>query len=61
MNEARRWLSELARQNATVYTGHPSAQAFMITGSVARGEADRCSDLSTYLINTAPCWCGSKP
>jgi hypothetical protein len=45
MNEASRWRLEFARHITGKYTRHPSVRAIMVSGSVARGCADRWSDV----------------
>jgi len=45
MNQASQWRLEFARQVATTYTRHPSVRVVMVSGSVARGYADRWSDV----------------
>jgi hypothetical protein len=45
MNEASRWRLEFAHQVAAKYARHPSVRAIMVSGSVARGCADRWSDV----------------
>jgi hypothetical protein len=49
MNDESRWLVGLARQIMPVYMRHPGARAAMVTGSAARGEADRYSDLDVVV------------
>lgn len=45
MTDATTYLLNLARQIARPYTALPQLRAFMVTGSVAEGEADFYSDL----------------
>jgi hypothetical protein len=50
MNEASRWRLERAREVAPVYTADPRVRAVMVAGSVARGWADRFSDVEVGIF-----------
>ncbi len=55
MNEASLWRYALARQIAPHYSASPKVRTVAIAGSVARGEADRSSDIDLYVFwNASP-------
>ena len=49
MNKASQYLLALAKQKIKAYTAHPQAQAAMVTGSTATGEADYHSDIEMFI------------
>ncbi len=56
MNVDSRWRWRLAERYATGYRGLPGLRAVLLTGSVARGWADRYSDVELMV-----CWDGPPP
>ncbi len=50
MNEASRWRLGRAREIAPVYLADPRVRAVMVGGSVARGWADRYSDVEVGVF-----------
>ena len=49
MNQASKYLLELAKQKIQPYIANPQTRAAMITGSAARGEADFYSDVEMFI------------
>src|SRR5215469_11796265 len=54
MNEASAWRYTLAQQIAPHYSAHPKVAAVAVAGSVARGYADRSSDLDLAIFWSEP-------
>lgn len=50
MNEASRWRLEQVREVAPIYLADPRVRAVMVGGSVARGWADRYSDVEVGVF-----------
>jgi hypothetical protein len=50
MNEATRWRTSLAQAVAIAYAADPQVAAVALGGSVARGWADRHSDIEIYVF-----------
>src|SRR5215467_2489918 len=54
MNEESRWRYTLAQQIAPHYSANPKVAAVAVEGSVARGYADRSSDLDLAVFWSEP-------
>lgn len=54
LNDATRWRQELARQLAAYYAEQPKIAAVALAGSVARGWADRHSDIELDIYWAEP-------
>lgn len=54
MNDASRWRLPLAQVVAPAYDAYPSVDAVLLTGSVARGCADRYSDVELLVLWSIP-------
>jgi predicted nucleotidyltransferase len=54
MNEATRWRFALAEQIGAAYAANHNAEVVMIAGSVARGSADRYSDIEVDVYYAEP-------
>jgi predicted nucleotidyltransferase len=54
MNEASVWRLALAMRIALHYRANPNVRAVAIAGSVARGYADRFSDIDLLVCWAAP-------
>ncbi len=54
MNEASRWRLELARKLVLAYRDNPNVRAVLVGGSVARGCADRYSDIELGVFWDEP-------
>lgn len=54
MNEASRWRYDFARGIAPVYASNPDVAAVLVSGSTARGHADRYSDIELGVFWRRP-------
>ena len=54
MNEASAWRYALAQKLAPYYCANPNVAAVAVEGSVARGYADRSSDIDLVVFWTKP-------
>jgi hypothetical protein len=54
MTEATKWRFRLAEKIAASYARNPKAEVVMIAGSVARGSADRFSDIEVDVYYSEP-------
>ena len=54
MNDASHWRLILARRVATAYSANPKVAAAIVGGSVARGHADRYSDIEVGIFWRQP-------
>ena len=54
MNPASQWRFDLAQKIASIYAHNPPVAAVMISGSTARGHADRFSDVELGVFWDQP-------
>ena len=54
MNRASAWRLALARKISPAYTSNPKVEALVVAGSVARGHADRYSDIQIDIFWAEP-------
>ena len=50
MNQTSESLLQLAKKNASRFTGNPNVKAIVVTGSAALGYADEFSDIDTLIL-----------